>query len=424
MTSSLRTRARRVGIYVRISDDREGAGLGVKRQEEDCRALAEHLGWKVIELYTDNDVSAFKKKRREDYERMLTDIRSEHIDGIIAWHTDRLHRSPRELEDFIEIVERYGVEVHTCRGGQIDLSTASGRMFARQLGSYARYESEIKSERILGKVAELVRDGKIHNGGVRPYGFDRLYQGEGPRRKILGDVVNEEEAAHIREWKSRALENEKLYSIVKDANDKGIVTSTGGPWTMQAMRLLLISGRIAGLKEHHRQVVGKAEWDAIITPEEHRLLRAKLGDPRRFTGGLRGARKYPLSGLLRCSCRDAEEMDEEERLKTLARMGSRKHTTTGRMLYGCPSKAEGGCGGRTIKMAELEDHITDLVLAHLETIEAGEPDDSGERVALENRILRYEQRLQALREEFAEGEQSAREYREAVALIHERIADT
>ncbi|HEX9497165.1 MAG TPA: hypothetical protein VF926_01955, partial [Mycobacterium sp.] len=29
----------RAGIYVRISDDREGRGLGVERQEEDCRAL-------------------------------------------------------------------------------------------------------------------------------------------------------------------------------------------------------------------------------------------------------------------------------------------------------------------------------------------------------------------------------------------------
>jgi hypothetical protein len=29
----------RAAIYVRISSDRTGAGLGVTRQEEDCRAL-------------------------------------------------------------------------------------------------------------------------------------------------------------------------------------------------------------------------------------------------------------------------------------------------------------------------------------------------------------------------------------------------
>jgi DNA invertase Pin-like site-specific DNA recombinase len=35
-------------IYCRISRDREGAGLGVQRQEEDCRQLAASLGWTVV----------------------------------------------------------------------------------------------------------------------------------------------------------------------------------------------------------------------------------------------------------------------------------------------------------------------------------------------------------------------------------------
>ncbi|MER5688882.1 hypothetical protein [Streptomyces sp. NPDC002205] len=35
---------RRAAIYCRISQDRGGAGLGVARQEEDCRALCARLG--------------------------------------------------------------------------------------------------------------------------------------------------------------------------------------------------------------------------------------------------------------------------------------------------------------------------------------------------------------------------------------------
>jgi hypothetical protein len=37
---------------------REGAGLGVARQEQDCRALCERCGWTVAGVYPDNDVSA------------------------------------------------------------------------------------------------------------------------------------------------------------------------------------------------------------------------------------------------------------------------------------------------------------------------------------------------------------------------------
>jgi hypothetical protein len=52
----------RAAIYVRISSDRTGAGLGVARQEEDCRALCERLGWQVVRVYPDNDVSAYSGK--------------------------------------------------------------------------------------------------------------------------------------------------------------------------------------------------------------------------------------------------------------------------------------------------------------------------------------------------------------------------
>ncbi len=38
---------KRAAIYCRISDDREGLGLGVKRQEEDCLALAERMEGKL-----------------------------------------------------------------------------------------------------------------------------------------------------------------------------------------------------------------------------------------------------------------------------------------------------------------------------------------------------------------------------------------
>ena len=48
----------RAGIYCRISADREGEALGVERQEQDARKLAESLGLEVVGVFTDNDISA------------------------------------------------------------------------------------------------------------------------------------------------------------------------------------------------------------------------------------------------------------------------------------------------------------------------------------------------------------------------------
>jgi site-specific DNA recombinase len=76
----------RAAIYVRISDDREGLAVGVKRQEADCRALVEErLGWEVADVYDDNDLSATnRRKPRPDYRRMLDDLREGRLDALVA----------------------------------------------------------------------------------------------------------------------------------------------------------------------------------------------------------------------------------------------------------------------------------------------------------------------------------------------------
>ena len=48
--------APKTAIYARISDDRDGTGLGVERQEIDCRRLAEERGLGDVPIFTDNDI--------------------------------------------------------------------------------------------------------------------------------------------------------------------------------------------------------------------------------------------------------------------------------------------------------------------------------------------------------------------------------
>jgi site-specific DNA recombinase len=134
----------RAGLYYRISADRAGGGLGVERQRKDCVRLAAKLGWRVIDTYTDNDndISACSGRRRPEYERLLSDLTSGRIDGVVTWHLDRLNRSPVELERLIPLLERHGAQVQTVTAGVIDIGTPSGRAVARTLGGWARLESE------------------------------------------------------------------------------------------------------------------------------------------------------------------------------------------------------------------------------------------------------------------------------------------
>ena len=219
-------------IYTRISADTNSDALGVQRQEADARKLCEKRGWTVVEVFCDNDRSAFsRRKTRPAYQRMLAAIREDKINIVVAWHPDRLHRQTRELVPFIDLVNAHGVRVETVTAGIYDLSTPSGRMNARIVGSVAEFESEHKGERIRRKLEANAAEGK-HHGGSRPYGWQKI-----------GATLVEEEAAVVREATSMVLAGLSIKAIVRALNAAGHTTSTGKPWRDVTVRDMLIRPR-------------------------------------------------------------------------------------------------------------------------------------------------------------------------------------
>jgi hypothetical protein len=137
-----------------------------------------------VDVYSDNDISAYAGKRRPEYERMLADLKSGRVNAVIAWHPDRLHRRAVELEPFIDVVEAAEAVVKTCTAGELDLSTPSGRMVARILGVAARHEVEpafAEGQREAGVFTVLKHfpghgraDGDSHRGRVTTPPLDDL----------------------------------------------------------------------------------------------------------------------------------------------------------------------------------------------------------------------------------------------------------
>ena len=66
----------KAAIYLLQSLDAAGDQLAVRRQEEDCRALAAARGWDVVDMYVDNSISASDaRKARPDYDRRCATTR-------------------------------------------------------------------------------------------------------------------------------------------------------------------------------------------------------------------------------------------------------------------------------------------------------------------------------------------------------------
>ncbi|MFJ2708871.1 recombinase family protein [Streptomyces sp. NPDC087428] len=278
---------------MRISQDRTGAHLGVDRQREDCEALAQSHGWEVVEVYIDNDLSAYSGKLRKDYRRMLADLELGTATFVIAWHTDRLHRSPTELEEYIDLSQRRGVDTHTCQAGELDLSTSSGRMTARIHGAVARHESEHKAERVARARLQKAKAGKW-GGGLRPFGWG-VPTGETRKKAVKGtdeeiDVpvldMNKlvpEEAAALDVGTDQILSGGSIKGWVRWLADKGLVSTQGKPIEHGTARDLLMRPRNAGIAVYRGEEIGAGAWEPAIDEGRFRAVVAILTDPSRVT---------------------------------------------------------------------------------------------------------------------------------------------
>jgi len=180
-----------------------------------------------------------RRKPRPGYGRLLEALESGQVDAVLAWHVDRLHRSPKELEGYIDICEPRKVLTRTVRAGELDLATASGRMVARQLGAVARYESEQTAGRVRAGKADAASRG-AWQGGQRVFGYESVPAHERvPGGSALRVVP--EEADAVREAASRVLAGESLRSVARGLTKAGSTTAQGRPWTGSSLRKVLLS---------------------------------------------------------------------------------------------------------------------------------------------------------------------------------------
>jgi site-specific DNA recombinase len=349
----------RARIYIRISRARREL-LDAQRQLPPCEDFCKAQGWQVVEVYVDDNRSAWKEGvTRDAFERMLSDIRTDaaagHQNAIVTWQADRLLRTVEDASAIVAVAKRHGTLVANV-GGSIDLSTADGRRRFYEAAVSAQYESDLKSERLKLKHAELAVDGHWQ-GGPRPFGYDlEPYPDVASGRVRYRLVVNEAEAKAIQEGAKAAQEGRGSTGIAKQWTKDGITTTTGKVIIPVKAREILVSPRIAGLRRADGKLV-EADWPAIISREEHEELVAILGPQRRQRpGGQASTRAYLLGGCAVCGRRLENGNLCGHRLTGKPSFGKRR--------YYCDPRL-GGCGGLVRVADALEAHVVSRLLLEL-----------------------------------------------------------
>lgn len=313
--------------YVRLSVNRDGEKEGCDRQRDDIAAMAKRNGDRLVEIFEDDNLSAWRRRvRRPGFEALFDRVKGhdQAARRIYVWRLDRFLRQPFDLERFIDAAD-HGVRVHSFGGGQRDINNADDRFILRIETAAACRESDGTSRRVT-RWAESVAERGRPASGKRPFGYRHLTRALSPIGELTlaqipaeADVIREIFALYI-EGRSRVAIAELLQRRVVDT---AMGRTAGAPkparcsrWSMQQVSAVLRSPTVAGLRAHVVRVVPAegeqydrtdlypGNWRAIVDVETWEVVQAKLSaDPRvsEPTPGL-----YLLSGLVYCAACGAQ----------------------------------------------------------------------------------------------------------------------
>ena len=346
-------------VYCRKSTeeglDRDINSLTVQRHacEEYVRGRAAE-GWRLVaETYDDGGWSG-ATVNRPAFQHLLADIDAGRVSCVVVHRVDRLSRSLLDFARLMHFFQERGVAFVSVTQ---NFSTADpvGRLTLNLLATFAEFEREMISARTRDKIAASRARGRW-TGGTPILGFD-------VRDGRL--VVNEDEAARVREIFRLYEECRSLIRVVEEVSCRGWTgkgwnkadgSARGGrPFDKSTLRRVLVNPLYAGkircngslVAGEHGALVDEAIWSRVQTRLRHN-----------GSGGYQGERENSdalLKGLLRCA-RCGCAMTPTYTVK-----GNRRFR-----YYVCQSIAKKGahaCPTGRVAAAEVERQVIDRIRA-------------------------------------------------------------
>jgi site-specific DNA recombinase len=162
----------RAAGYCRVSTEEQAEhGFSLGEQERTLREDAERRGEAWERTYIDAGLSGRSKEKRPELNAMLAAADAGEFDVLVIPSLDRLARNARDAHEVFARLERARVAIRSLRG-DVDTSTATGKLMTGVMASLAEFESNVIGERVRSGKAAAARAGRP-NGGPRRFGFDQ-----------------------------------------------------------------------------------------------------------------------------------------------------------------------------------------------------------------------------------------------------------
>lgn len=161
----------RVAIYIRVSTDKQVKDGDSMRDQlaTGQKYIDSHENMILVDTYIDDGISG-QKLKRDDFQRLLDDVRAGRIDLIIFTRLDRWFRNLRHYLNTQDILDKHGVSWTAIEQPYFDTSTPHGRAFVNNSMIWAELEAQNDSDRILDVFDDKVDNGEVLSGST-PIGY-------------------------------------------------------------------------------------------------------------------------------------------------------------------------------------------------------------------------------------------------------------
>ena len=274
-------------IYARYSSHNQRE-VSIEQQVRECMKHAAELGLHVVGTYEDRAISG-KTDKRPNFQRMMRDAEKGKFQAVVAWKSNRIGRNMLQAMVNEAKLEDCGVKVFYAEEDFDD--TAAGRFALRNMMNVNQFYSENMAEDITRGLYDNAS--KCMANGRQPLGYKR---GEDGRV-----VLDEANAAVVREIFTRVAAGDLFVDIARDLNAQGIRTSKGANWNKGSFQSICQNERYRGIyiygdvrvADGIPRIVSDDLWYRV--QEAMRMKKNPVGTRHRV-----GAEDYLLTGKLRC----------------------------------------------------------------------------------------------------------------------------
>lgn len=246
---------KKVGIWIRVSTQMQAQGQSPENHLKDAHMYAKLKKYDVVTVYDLAGVSGANVMEHSECQRMLSDIRSKKISGLVFSKLSRLTRKTRHLLEIAEVFNAFNADLISIHEN-IDSSQPAGKMLFTMIGAFAEFERSEIASRVKNSMRIMAQEGK-KLGGVAQYGFQwdedelKLHPEESKVRAMMYELY---------------LKHKRFKAISRELEEKGLRARNGKPFHSSTIKRWLKDPISKGKRRTNYSQEVKANQTSGIKP--------------------------------------------------------------------------------------------------------------------------------------------------------------